>query len=130
MRTTRPLRILIVDDYAPLRGRVLELLRGAFPDAILLEASSGEAALDMIAAGPAPDIVLMDIRLPGMNGFAATRRVMEIAPATRVIMLTLHNGAQHRREAEAAGAIGYVLKRAAAEELVTTIRQNLPEEAR
>ena len=129
MKTAIAPRILIVDDYPALRDRVRELLRAALPNATLLEAPNAETALDMIAAGPPPDVVLMDIRLPGMNGLAATRKVMALAPATRVIMLTLYNGAQHQRQAVDAGAVGYVLKHDAATALVPTIERVCGEES-
>ncbi len=89
------------------------------------EASSGEEAVSL-AVALTPDIVLMDIRLgAGMDGLAAAAAIRTEVPASRVLMLTLHDAPEYVRAALAAGATGYVLKDASADELVAAVRQVL-----
>jgi len=115
--------IMIVDDHAALRSSIRNWLGVEFPDAFFMEAESGEEAVSLILEGHRPDIVLMDISLPGMNGIEATRRIRAEWPQARVVMLTIHDTGQHRRGAESAGACGYVLKPAVSVELIPVLKK-------
>jgi DNA-binding NarL/FixJ family response regulator len=115
------IRILVVDDHSLVRAGIVRLLRD-FPDMeVAGEAGSAEEALAK-AQRLRPDVILMDIDLPGENGIAATRRIRERLPDARIIMLTMFGGDRHVRNAVRAGAYGYLLKDAPADELAGTIR--------
>jgi two-component system, NarL family, invasion response regulator UvrY len=104
------LTILLVEDHPEVRGALLEWLRGVFPDCLFLEAKTGEEALDQ-AQMHEPDIILMDIGLPGINGIEATRIIKKDLPMTQVLMLTVHEDVQYKKDADLAGAISYLPKR-------------------
>lgn len=117
----KKIRILIVDDHTVVRGG-LRLFLLAFPDLELIgEASSGEMALELCKLHE-PDVVIMDILMPGMNGIDATHQIRTKFPATQVIALTSFPDDQLVRDAINAGAAGYLLKTASAKELVEAIR--------
>ena len=116
-----PIRLLLADDHAVVRSG-LRLLLEAQPDmAIIGEAENGADAIRRTAELK-PDVVLMDIAMPGMNGIEATRRIKAQAPATAVLALTMYEDDQYFFEMLRAGAAGYVPKRAAPDELVSAIR--------
>jgi NarL family two-component system response regulator LiaR len=113
--------VFVVDDHAVVRGG-LRLFLLAFPDMELVgEADSGEEAVRYCATN-APDVVLMDLMMPGMNGVEATRAIRQVAPHTHVIALTSFPDHQWVQDALEAGAIGYLLKTAQAAELAEAIR--------
>jgi len=119
--TMKKIRILIVDDHTVVRGG-LRLFLLAFPDLELIgEASSGEMALELCKLHE-PDVVIMDILMPGMNGIDATHQIRTKFPATQVIALTSFPDDQLVRDAINAGAAGYLLKTTSAKELVEAIR--------
>jgi DNA-binding NarL/FixJ family response regulator len=116
-----PIRLLLADDHAVVRSG-LRLLLESQPDmAIVGEAENGADAIRR-AAELAPDVVLMDVEMPGMNGIEATRRIKAETPATAVLALTMYEDDQYFFEMLRAGAAGYVPKRAAPDELVSAIR--------
>jgi two-component system response regulator NreC len=116
-----PTRILIADDHGVLRAGLTALLN-AEPDLqVVGEASTGEEAL-RLAAELCPDLVLMDISMPDLGGIEATRRLLEVLPGVRVLMLTVHEDIGLVREAIHAGAAGYIPKRAVKTELINAIR--------
>jgi|BarGraNGADG00212_2_1021979.scaffolds.fasta_scaffold00856_3 two-component system response regulator NreC len=116
-----PIRILIVDDHAVVRAG-LRMLLSADPELeIAGEAGDGAQAL-RLARDLAPDVVLMDISMPDMNGIEATRRIKELCPEVAVLALTMHEDDQYFFEMLAAGASGYVPKRAAPDDLISAIR--------
>jgi DNA-binding NarL/FixJ family response regulator len=100
-------RLLIVDDHAPVRALIRAVV-GALADDIV-ECSRGEDAVDAVAVHH-PDLVLMDIEMPGIGGIAATRAIRARFPAQRVAMLTQHDASDLRESARAAGACAYLLK--------------------
>src|SRR3990172_5800624 len=113
-------RILIADDHGVLRAGLIALLN-AEPDLqVVGEANTAEEALRM-AIELSPDLVLMDISLPDLDGIEATRRIVEARPGMRVLMLTMHEDVGLMREAIRAGAAGYILKRAVKSEMITAI---------
>ncbi len=116
-----PIRILIVDDHAVVRAG-LRMLLSADPELeIVGEAGDGAQAL-RLTRDLAPDVVLMDISMPDMNGIESTRRIKELAPDVAVLALTMHEDDQYFFEMLAAGASGYVPKRAAPDDLTSAIR--------
>lgn len=106
--STRP-AILVVDDSPVLRLSLVNWLELRFPDCRIRTAESGEAALEEIFSFR-PDVVLMDIDLPGMDGIEATRSIKSQLPSTAVVMLTMHDTPHHRLAAARAGAAAYVPK--------------------
>lgn len=114
-------RILLVDDHALVRGGVRALIDGFDGFAVVGEAADGREAL-AAARTLAPDIVVMDIGMPGLNGLDATLRIRQACPATVVLALSMHAGEHYVSEALRAGARGYVVKDAAPEELERALR--------
>jgi DNA-binding NarL/FixJ family response regulator len=115
------IRILIADDHAVLRTG-LRMLIGSQRDLdVVGEASDGDEAVRK-AAALRPDVALVDISMPGSGGIKAIERIREAAPATRVVVLTMHDMPAYLRAALAAGASGYVVKRAADSALLAAIR--------
>lgn len=114
-------RILLVDDHAVVRGG-LRMLLAADPDLdIVGEAENGIQGIQM-AGELQPDVVLMDISMPDMNGIEATRRIKAQYPNIAVLALTMHEDDQYFFEMLAAGASGYVPKRAAPNDLISAIQ--------
>ena len=118
---TSPIRVLVVDDHDLVRAGIARLLAD-FPElAVVGEAgSAGEAVARTLTLRP--DVILMDVNMPVEDGIAATRRIRQEQPDTRVIMLTMHGGDQDVFDAIRAGAHGYLLKDASAEEVVSAIK--------
>jgi two-component system response regulator NreC len=115
-----PIRILLVDDHAVVRAG-LRMLLGADPELqIVGEAENGAQAL-RLTEELAPDVVLMDISMPDMNGIEATRKIKGQNPNVVVLALTMHEDDQYFFEMLAAGASGYVPKRAAPNDLLSAI---------
>ena len=114
------IRLLLVDDHPVVREGLRSCL-GAHPQLqIIGEAASGEEALRQ-ARRLKPDLVLMDINLPGLNGLETAARLRRVAPAARVIILTVHDGREYLAQVPRSGARGYVLKDASPAELVRAI---------
>ncbi len=115
------LRLLLADDHAVVRSG-LRMLLEAQPDfEIVGEAETGTDAVRMVKE-LTPDAVLMDIQMPDLNGIEATKLIRDGSPETRVLALTMHEDDHYFFEMLQAGASGYVLKRAAPDELVQAIR--------
>lgn len=116
-----PIRLLLADDHAVVRSG-LRLLLESQPDmAIIGEAETGEEAVRRTAE-LRPDVVLMDIEMPGINGIEATRRIKGQSPVMAALALTMYEDDQYFFEMLRAGAAGYVPKRAAPDELASAIR--------
>ena len=116
-----PIRVLLVDDHALMREGV-KMLLDKQPDILVVgEASEGVEALRK-AGALEPDIVVMDLSMPAMDGARATEKLRELAPNVAVIALTRHLDQGYLHHAMRAGARGYVVKKAAADELLTAIR--------
>jgi len=115
------IRLLIVDDHAVLRAG-LRMLLDVQPDmTVVAEADTGEDAVAQ-ARQQHPDVILLDLSMPGMGGLEVIRRLREVDPAMRILVLTMHDDEGYLRRALEAGSAGYVLKRAADAELVSAIR--------
>ena len=118
---TRPIRVLLVDDQDLVRYG-LRLVLEAQPDIeVVAEASDGADAL-RAARGHAPDVVLMDVRMPGMDGIEATRQLTAAHPKTRVLVLTTYDLDEFAFGALQAGAAGFLLKNTRPDELVGAVR--------
>lgn len=115
-----PLKILIVDDHGLLRAGLRAILEDEPDFDVVGEAGDGDKALEL-AGNARPEIVLMDLGLPGMGGIETTRRMKGLFPEIQVLILTVYEDEGFLREAIKAGASGYVIKRAAEEDLIRAI---------
>jgi DNA-binding NarL/FixJ family response regulator len=115
------LRVFLADDHVVVREGLKALITAASGMAVVGEAADGLAACELVAV-LRPDVVVMDVSMPGLTGAQATERLRRECPAVKVLALTVHEDKGYLRQLLAAGAAGYVLKRAAAEELVRAIR--------
>jgi DNA-binding NarL/FixJ family response regulator len=116
-----PLRILLADDHVTVRHGLRLLIDGESDMKVIAEAGDGEAALRQ-ALELKPDVVVMDISMPGMNGLAATRALKKARPDACIVTLTRHADEAYLQELLRAGVKGYVLKRSAPIELLQAIR--------
>lgn len=115
------IRVLLVDDQALFREGLATLLMVWDDLTIVGEAANGEEAITA-AQTHRPDVILMDLRMPVLDGVAATRRLRELLPESRVIVLTTFDDDEHVFEGLRAGAAGYLLKDVSSEKLVEAIR--------
>jgi two-component system, NarL family, response regulator NreC len=119
--TAAPLRILLADDHVTVRHGLKLLIEGQPDMHVVSEAGDGEATIQQ-AIALKPDVVVMDISMPGMNGLVATRRLKQRQPETAIVTLTRHADDAYLQELLRAGASGYVLKQSAPSELLHAIR--------
>lgn len=112
--------ILIAENHGVLRQGIRDWLEEVFPDATIWEAMNGKDAVSLSLAHK-PDVVLMDINMPEMNGIDATRSITRDLPDTHVVMLSLHEGIHYRSRSRKAGARSYVTKNRMASELIPTL---------
>jgi len=121
-------RILIADDHALVREGLRTMLSGEDGIEVIAEANDGRQALD-VCRELTPDLVLMDVRMPVMDGLEATKRIKDEMPKTSVMMVTMHENPDYLFEAVKAGAAGYVLKDASGERLLSAVRRTLEGES-
>jgi len=115
------IRVVLVDDHVTVRHG-LKLLIDSQPDMqVLAEASDGDAALQC-ARKHSPDVIVMDISMPGMNGLVATRKLRQLHPKIAIVTLTRHSDDAYLQELLRAGVSGYVLKQSAPSELLQALR--------
>jgi DNA-binding NarL/FixJ family response regulator len=114
------LRILVVDDHAVVRRGVRSLLESHEGWEVCGEATTGREAVEQ-SRRLRPDVVVMDLSLPELNGLDATRQILKDAPDTEVLVLTMHHSEELARDVLKAGARGYVLKADADENLITAV---------
>jgi two-component system invasion response regulator UvrY len=120
---TQPqVRVMLVDDHAVVRMGFRLLLEGAADLKVTAEADSGEEAVRNFP-DVKPDVVVMDISMPGIGGLEAIDRILAREPTARILVLSAHEDVMHARRVLKAGAAGYLTKRSAAEELIHAIRQ-------
>ncbi len=115
------IRVLIVDDHPVTREGLRDALETSEEIEVAGEAATGEEAVDA-ARAQMPDVVFMDVRMPGIGGIEATRRIREASPSTKVILFTIDESRSSMAEAIQAGVSGYLLKDADADELVNAAR--------
>jgi DNA-binding NarL/FixJ family response regulator len=119
---TEPIRLLIVDDHNVVRLGLKAYFNTLVDIQVVGEASSGEEAVSL-AAEQTPDVVLMDLIMPGMDGVEATRQVKRVSPRTQVIVLTSYHNDEHIFPAIRAGALSYVLKDIDPDDLAEAVRR-------
>jgi two-component system, NarL family, response regulator NreC len=115
------LHILLADDHAVVREGLKRLIETEPDMKVIASASDGAEALEK-AVRLCPDVAVIDVSMPKLNGADATRRLRKECPSTKVLALTVHEDTSYLRALLDAGASGYVLKRAAADELINAIR--------
>ncbi len=121
---TVPARLFLVDDHHLLRRGFRSLLAGEPDLDVVGEASNGREAIEFCRR-LRPDLVLMDVRMPEMDGLAATREIKRELPEISVLIMTMHDNPDYLLEALDAGAAGYVLKDTPADRLINTVRRTL-----
>lgn len=115
------IKIVIVDDHIMLREGIKKIINSDSDFEIVGEAGDGKDAVSMVGK-LVPDVVLMDISLPSLNGIEATRRIKRDWPAVHILALTMHDNEEYLSQMLQAGASGYILKRAATSELQEAIK--------
>ena len=120
--TTFPKSILITDDHSIIRRTLREWLGTEIPELEVIEATSGETALEILADHTRPDLVLMDFHLPGESGIDVTRKIKKDHPDLPVLILTIQEDKHYIEKALEAGADGYVIKRHMYNELIPAIQ--------
>lgn len=113
---SEPLKLVLADDHALVRAGIRTLLEKIPGVQIVAESGDGRETIALVAAQN-PDVVVMDISMPGMNGLEATARIIKDRPHTKVLILSMHTAENYVLQALRAGATGYLLKDAATEEL-------------
>ena len=115
------MRVVVADDHRVVREGIRYMLSDASGVDVVGEAETGEELLALVASEPV-DVVLLDVRMPGMSGFDVLERLAEDAPQVRVLMLSMHDQPAYVRRAIELGAAGYVLKNAGRDELLTALQ--------
>jgi DNA-binding NarL/FixJ family response regulator len=123
--SAKPIRVILADDHALVRGGIRTVLENLPQEVeVVGEADDGRAVLALVESLH-PDVVVMDISMPGLNGLEATERLLKKHPRTRVIILSMHQNEAYVWRAFRAGACGYLLKKAATSELEAALHQLL-----
>ena len=117
-------RVLLVDDHPVIRQGIRRILTGTFADLNVSEAETGEEALALAEAGPW-DLMLLDLSLPGVHGLEVIHQVRQAQPGIRIVVVSVHPAHQVARRAIAAGAMAYIDKSAAPEEMVKAVAEVL-----
>lgn len=122
-----PIRLLVADDHGLLRAGLVALLNAETGMVVVGEANDEHSAVSLTVEKK-PDVVLMDISMPDSGGIEATRRIKQLVPEARILILTVHEDKGLMQEAIRAGAMGYILKRAIKSELVNAIHAVMRDE--
>jgi len=116
------IRLLLADDHTVVRESLVTALRAAGDCLVVAEAGDGVSAIEQ-ALATRPDVAIVDISMPGLNGIEVVRRLTEELPKTRVLVLTMHEEEEYVLHVVRAGASGYLLKHAATTELLKAVRE-------
>jgi len=114
--STKPIRVILADDHPIVRAGIRETLKALPGIEVVGEATDGREAVDLVKSAR-PDVVFMDISMPGLNGLEATERIIKASPEVRVIILSRHDNEEYYWRALRVGASGYLLKKAVIAEL-------------
>ena len=117
----RNLRIVVADDHPLMRRGICDLLESEPGWKVVAEASNGREAVEAMT-GSKPDVLVIDLAMPELNGLTATREILRALPKTEVVLLTMHNTEQVIREVLESGARGFVLKSDAGQSLVAAVK--------
>ncbi|PWT91931.1 MAG: DNA-binding response regulator [Acidobacteria bacterium] len=121
MDTLKPIRILIADDHPMTREGIISVINARTDMKIVAETANGLQAVEAFFR-ERPDVVLMDLRMPEMNGLEATRKIMEQFPRARILVLTAYDGDEYIHQALKSGALGYLLKDTSKAEVISAIQ--------
>lgn len=113
--------VLLADDHAVVRDGLRSMMQAQDDIEVISDAANGHDAVDQ-AAQLCPDIAIVDIAMPGLNGIDVTRKILKVCPSTKVIILSMYSATEHILQALQAGALGYVLKESAGVEVISAIR--------
>ena len=116
-----PIRVLVVDDHAVVREGIRHVLEGEPDFSVIGEAGNASDALRLVEERQ-PDVIVLDVSMPGESGLRATPKLRAAAPQARILIMSMHDNAEYVREGVRAGAHGYILKDSAAAELRLAVR--------
>jgi DNA-binding NarL/FixJ family response regulator len=118
----KTIQVLLVDDHAIVRQGLRVLLESEPDLSVVGEAETGREALAIVQARQ-PEVVIMDLSMPGLNGMEATRQIIQVAPTVKVLVLSMYSDDEYVRQSIAWGVTGYLLKQSVAAELIKAIRE-------
>lgn len=113
--------VLLADDHAVVRDGLRSMMQAQGDIEVISDAANGHDAVGQ-AEQLCPDIAIVDIAMPGLNGIDVTRKILKVCPSTKVIILSMYSATEHILQALQAGALGYVLKESAGVEVISAIR--------
>jgi two-component system response regulator NreC len=116
-----PIKLLVADDHGVLRAGLVALLNSE-PGMVVVGEADDENSAVSLAVEKRPDVILMDVSMPDAGGIDATRRIKQLVPEAKVLILTMHEDKELMQEAIRSGAMGYILKRAIKSELINAIQ--------
>ena len=116
----RPIRVMLVEDHNLVRAGIRAVIEGRSDIQVIAEATDGREAIHLARQG-CPDVAVVDVAMPGMSGIDATREIRRLCPQAQVLILTAHDNEEYFFQTLKAGAVGYVLKKAAASDLIAAI---------
>lgn len=119
---TKPLRLVLADDHEVTRAGFVTMLGGCDEFEVVGQAADGDSALQLCESLQ-PDIAILDIRMPGLNGLGAARLLQQRLPHLKVVMFTMYDSPEHLEAAIGAGAVGYLLKDATRDEVIAALRR-------
>lgn len=119
---TAPLRLVLADDHEVTRAGFVAMLASCDEFEVVGQAADGDSALQLCERLQ-PDIAILDIRMPGLNGLGAARLLQQRLPRLKVVMFTMYDSPEHLEAAIAAGAVGYLLKDATRDEVIASLRR-------
>jgi DNA-binding NarL/FixJ family response regulator len=115
------IRVFLADDHAVVRDGLRLILEAQEDITVVGEAADGHQAIDRVLKAK-PDVVIMDIAMPGLNGIEATLQILKSCPSVKVVILSMHSSSEHISRALTAGAVGYLLKESAGKEVVKAVK--------
>src|ERR1700687_3313995 len=116
----RPIRVMLVEDHNLVRAGIRAVIDGQSDIQVIAEATEGREAIRLARAN-CPDVAVVDVAMPGMSGIEVTRDIRRLCPQTQVLILTAHDNEEYFFQTLKAGAVGYVLKKAAASDLIAAM---------